>query len=473
MTDAAAKFRYVALADDLERQIAEGVYRGGDRLPSIRTLHRERALSMSTVNQALAELERRGLVQARARSGYFVAPARRREAPALQRHRMRPRRVPLPHLADDFVTASADPGLVPLGGAVLSPELLPLKQLCRITRDVSQRVARAYATYGPPAGAPELRRQIAKRMLELGLGVTPDEVVVSSGCMDAIRLALLAVAKPGDVVAVESPTFFGFLQLVRDFGFYALEIPTDPRTGIDLASLQRALQAHEVKALIVTPNFHNPTGAVLPDEHKREVGRLARRHRVTVIEDDIYGDLYFGDRRPTPLAAVAEGADVLYCSSFSKNLAPGLRVGWVLPGRHLDRVRRLKLSSMITSPALDQLVIAEFLEMGSFDRHLRRLRGQLKSQMSSVLAELARGLPRAARVTDPEGGFLVWVDLGADVDTLELYERARRVGVSILPGALCAVDAKHRARFRVSCGYPFDDRMAAGIERFLRLVESA
>lgn len=291
--------------------------------------------------------------------------------------------------------------------------------------------------------------------------------------MDAIRLALAAITKPGDVVAVESPTFFGFLQLLRDTGLYALEIPTDPRTGIDVDSLARALHNHNVKAIILTPNFHNPTGAVISDANKLAIGDLARRHKATIIEDDIYGDLYLGQRRPPPLAAIATGADVVYCSSFSKNLAPGLRVGWVLPGRHLDKVRRLKLSSTITSPAMNQLVVAEFLESGSFDRHLRRLRTQLKTQMGAVLARLAVGLPPDARVTSPRGGFLLWVALERELDSLQLYEQARQVGVSVLPGALCAVDAKHRSCFRLSCGHPFSERMAQGIDRLTKLVASS
>ena len=467
----AADFHYVALADDLEQQIKSGVYRSGERLPSIRKLHRERSLAVSTVGQALAELERRGLVEARPRSGYFVSRSRRLPAPPLRRHRMRPRRVPLPHLADDFVTASADPRLAPLGGAVLSPELLPLKQLGRLTREVSHFAARSFSQYGPPAGAPELRRQIAKRMLELGLATTEDDVVISSGCMDAIRLALSAVAKPGDVIAVESPTFFGFLQLVRDMGLFALEIPTDPATGIDVASLDKALDRHDVKALIVTPNFQNPTGAVMPDAAKKEVARLAQRHRITIIEDDIYGDLYFSRARPKPLASLAGSADVIYCSSFSKNLAPGLRVGWLVPGsKHLDRVRRLKLSSTITSPPLNQLVLAEFLEAGSFDRHLRRLRGRLKTQVAAVLDRLADVLPPSATVTTPDGGFLLWVGLPKGTDSLELYERAAAQDVSILPGALCAVDAKHRGCLRLSCGHPVTPRINDALGRLAALL---
>lgn len=462
----------MALADDLEALIERGVFRRGEKLPSIRRLHLERGLSIGTVGHALAELERRGLIEAKPRSGYFVTQSPRSlSAPNLHRHRLRPRRVPTPHLADDFVTASADPGLVPLGGAVLGHELLPLKALARATRDVSVRRIRSFAMYGPPAGAPELRRQIAQRMVMLGLPCDAEEIVISSGCMDAIRLALLAVAKPGDIVAVESPTFFGFLQLLRDIGLYALEVPTDPRHGIDLQSVARAVSKHDVRALIVTPNFQNPTGAVISDDGKRELARLARKHRFTIIEDDIYGDLHFGKVRPRPLASLADGADVIYCSSFSKNLAPGLRVGWTIPGRHLDRIRRLKLSGTITSPALNQLIIANVLETGSFDRHLRRLRASLKGQVAAMSNRLSRELPQSVRATAPQGGFLLWLEFEPGTDAQRLYEQAHRRGVSILPGSLCSVDGRYKHHVRLCCGHPWSPQLDKGVKVFANLLK--
>ena len=395
-------------------------------------------------------------MEARPRSGYFVAANKTIATPQVKRHRVRPRRVPLPHLADDFVTASADQTLIPLGGAVLSAELLPLKHLARLTREVASDPAKCFARYGPPAGAEELRRQIAKRMLTQHMSVTTDEVVVSSGCMDAIRLALLATTRPGDVIALESPTFFGFLQAVRDLGLYALEIPTDPQTGIDIDALGRALARHQVEAVIVTPTFQNPTGATMPDDAKRELGRLAKRHKVTIIEDDVYGDLPFELPRPTPVAALSD-ADVIFCSSFSKTLTPGLRIGWLLPGKHLDRVRRLKLSGTITSPAVNQLVIAAFLETGAYDRHLRKLRSALKSQLQAMRACLAEHLPPGSSVASPSGGFLLWARFEEGLDAHALYGEAQQNGISVLPGTLCATDAKYNNCLRLNAGYPYSD----------------
>ncbi len=456
-------FLYAELANQLEHQIVSGVLRPGDKLPSIRKLRANRGLSISTVSQALVELERRGRVEARPRSGYFVKVAKSTVSkPVLMRHRMRPRRVPLPHLADDFVTASANPSSVPLGGAVLSDALLPLKHLGRIARSVVTDPVSSFARYGAPAGELDLRRQIARRMLDLGIAATVDEIVVSAGCMDAIRLALLATTKPGDVVMMESPTFFGFLQLVRDLGLYALEVPTHPEHGIDLRAFARAAERHRAKVAIVTPTFQNPTGACMSSADRERLGAIARRRKMTIIEDDVYGDLAHDGTRHPPLAAVAD-CDTIYCSSFSKTLAPGLRLGWVYATKHIERLKRLKLSGAITSPPMNQLIAAQFLESGSYERHLRRLRIALSGQVASMRRALADHLPAGSQITMPTGGFLLWVQLPADINAHVLYEKLAGKGVSILPGTLCAVDGKYQSFVRVNAGYPWTPRLKKAV----------
>ena len=477
MTDdrsrSSAPLLYQKLADELEAQIRRGAYGSGERMPSVRQLHRERTVSIGTASEAFAELERRGLIEARPRSGYFATPPERVFAsPPVERGRLHPRPVPFDSLTDEFVTVSADPSLVPLGGAVLGPDLVPLRHLARLTREVLGRRPEILARYGPPNGALELRREIAKRMLPLGVTVPVEHVVVTSGCLDAIRIAIASVAKPGDIIAVESPTFFGFLQLLRGAGLKIIEVPVDPLTGIDLDLLERTARRHRIRAVLVTPNFQNPTGGTMPDAHKIRLGQMARKRGFTIIEDDVYGDLHHQPRRPPPIAALVHDADIIYCSSMSKTLAAGLRIGWMIPGHHLRQASGLKLGSIIASPGLNQLVLAEFLAAGSYSRHIRKLRLALKAQMVALTRALAQHLPPGCRMTSPEGGFLIWVMLDEKRDALAVYEAALRLGVTVMPGQLCAIDDRYRSYLRISCGFPWTPRLDQGVRRVGAAIKS-
>lgn len=464
--------RYQLLADQLERQIRAGVYGAGDRLPSVRTLHRERGLAIMTVNAALAELERRGHAQARARSGYFVTSALDLAIPAARRPSPRPRRMPASHPVDDFVAATVDPRLVQLGGAVLGSELLPLTLLGRIARETLPATARVFASYDTPAGAVELRRALARRGTAIGHELHADDVVITSGCMDAIRLALLASTRVGDTVAIETPTFFGVLQAIRELGLSAIEIQTDPSSGLDPDALDTAARRHPIRSLVVTPTLHNPTGACMSVDRRRRLLAVARRHRISIIEDDVYGELVVTGRVPT-LAAMDPTADVLLCSSFSKTLAPALRIGWIVPRLHLDRVRRLKLSGTIASPPFGQLVCAEMLARGAFDRHVRRLRSRLASQVAQARRAIANHFPPGTQVTDPVGGFLLWVRLPPRADAVALQAAALDAGISILPGTLCAIGNEYRGYIRISCGQPWDRRSERAFARLGQLVSTA
>ncbi len=457
------QFRYAALAEELTARIQDGTFRTGERLPSVRALKRQRRLSTATVVRALEEMERRGLIEARPRSGFFVRSQCPLKTPQVSRRLDPPRAATLHALTESIVQSTSQPGLAPFGGAVLSAELLPLTALARHQREVLRRAPDAFARYSDAAGLDELRRAIVRRMMDYGVPSRPEDVVITSGCMDAMRLSLLAVAQPGSLVAVETPTFFGMLQLVRDLGMRAVQIPVDPESGLDLDHLERALCSRRIEALIVTPNFQNPLGALMPDAHKQCLVQLARRHSFAVIESDVYGDLQHASTRPRPLAAFDDGRAVLHCSSFSKTLAPGLRLGWVAPGRHVDRVRSLKLSGTICSPIISQLMMERFLSGGAYERHLRATRIAIARQVAQVRQLVGRAFPEGTRVTSPKGGFLLWAQLPAGCDSERLFFAAQSAKITVLPGIVCALGARFRSCVRLNCGHPLDP----GLERDL------
>jgi DNA-binding transcriptional MocR family regulator len=447
-----SELRYRVLADQLEAMIVAGDYRVGERLPSVRTIHQQGGLAIGTICQALAELEARALVEARPRSGYFVINRRTFVAPTTKPSKARPQRVPLPHLTDEFVAASADKSLVSFGGTK-SPDCL--------------------TAYGPPAGDLSLRREISKLLLGIGIAAASESIVVTSGCMNAMRLAISVATKPGDVVAVESPTFFALLPMLRDAGLLVAEIATDSMTGLNIDMLEQVAVTRRIAAVIVTPHFHNPTGACMHIADKQRLLAVSRKHGFAIIEDDVYGDLYFGVSRPRPIAAIAARTDnIFYCSSFSKTLAAGLRIGFVVCAASIGELTRAKLANTISSPVLNQLIVAQFLRSGSYQRHLRKLRTSLRSQVAATTAAIANYFPGVVQVTAPTGGFFLWMRLPDHIDSRELYDKAMREGISILPGDVCAIDDRFRHNIRLSCGSPWSPVLEKALKRLGALMQS-
>ncbi len=467
-------FRYLALAETIEKGIRNGTYRAGEKLPSIRQLRTKTHLSISTVSQALIELEKRGLVDSRPKSGYYVKPLLENILPLPQtkRPQIRPGRVTINNLAFAILEAMGDDNILQLGGSVMAPELMPIKELARGIKSASlNRLADLMATYENPMGHLELRRQIAQRHMAAMSDIRPEDILITNGCFDAITICLRAVGKQGDVIVVESPTFPWYLQLIEDLHMLALEIPTDAKEGIDLGALRQALDRHAVKACIFNPNFQNPLGFLPSEDKKRDLVKLLTSRNIPIIEDDIYGELYFGNSRPVPLKSFDDKDLVMHCSSFSKTLSPGLRVGWCLPGRFMEKVKRLKLYGSIASPTITQEILCRYLQRGNFDRHLRKLRTTLKRQMMDMTLAVAHNFPRNTRISTPNGGLTIWVQLTEGVDSLELFRQALAAKIAVLPGVICANSDAYRHCIRISCGLPFDDDLQRGIGKLAEIVK--
>ncbi|MFO0747500.1 MAG: PLP-dependent aminotransferase family protein [Myxococcota bacterium] len=412
-------FLYEQLAGELGRAIERGALRQGERLPSVRRLAEDRAVSIATVVQAYLQLENAGLVEVRPKAGHFV---RRRMAevaePRAPRKANLPARVSISDSVARVMAPLGNPKVVPLGQAYLDAELLPIVALNRILAQLAREATTAGARYDLAPGLPTLRHQLARRAVTWGLAMHEDELVTTVGATEAITLGLRAVARAGDTIAVESPCYFGLLQAIEGLGMRALEVPASPRTGMDLDALEDALRARAVTALVLSSNVSNPLGSIMPDESKERLIAIARRHDLAVMDDDVYGDLVFDGTRPRPLKAFDRDGRVLLVGSVSKTLAPGYRVGWIAPGRYFEQVERLKLSQSLASPTLTQMAVAELLASGGYDRHLRRLRGALAGQVERYRVCVTEAFPDGTRVSCPRGGFVLWIEMPAGVDAL-------------------------------------------------------
>lgn len=462
---------YVEIASQVEKLISEGALRPGDRLPSVRKLSKEQKVSVSTVLQSYFLLESRGLIEAKPQSGFYVRP--RRELPpepAISAPNRSAARVGVGELVMRIFEAERDPKVIRLASASPSTSLMPVAALQRAMTSSARKLGPAALNYELPPGNATLRREIARRSLASGVAISPEDVVITVGGMEALNLCLRAVAKPGDAVAIESPTYYGILQVLESLQMRAVEIPTHPRTGICLDALEQALSRQSIKAAMVMPSFNNPLGSCMPEENKKELVRMLGSREIPLIEDDAYGELHFGDSRPRTCQSFDRKGLVLFCSSFSKVLAPGYRVGWAVPGKFKDRVENLKFMSTIATATLPQIAIGEFLGTGGYDRHLRKLRAVFRQHLECYTDVISRAFPAGTRVTRPSGGFVLWIELPESSDSLELHSRALAQGISIAPGPIFSAKGRFRNCIRVNCGQPLDARVESALEKLGRLA---
>jgi DNA-binding transcriptional MocR family regulator len=466
--------RYEELAADIAAMIDNGVLRPGERVPSVRQLHESRGLSASTVFQAYYLLESRGLIASKPRSGYYVR-ARLKHPPAepeISRPTGESAPVDVSELVFEVLDALKMPDVVPLGSAFPSPLLFPLKKLALSAAHSLRKLDPWHTVADLPPGNAALRRQLALRYLLDGVQVPSEEIVVTNGALEALNLCLQAVTRPGDTVLLESPCFYAALQALERLGLKAVEVATHPREGMDLAALAEALNKHSPKACWLMTNFQNPLGSAMPPEKKRELVALLARHQVPLIEDDVYGELYFGARRPVLSKTYDEQGLVMHCSSFSKCLAPGYRVGWAAAGRFARTVERLKLMTTLSAAVPSQAALADYLQQGGYDRHLRQLRHTLSVQQNQMMQALERHFPVGTRFAQPEGGYFIWVQLPTPVDTLLLHRLALQQGISIAPGPIFSAKRAYRHCLRLNYGHPWEPRFEQAMATLGQLIRN-
>lgn len=468
-------YRYQELADFIARLVDRGTLLPGSRVPSLRQISHERGMSLATALQAYRLLEDRGVLEARPQSGYYVARSAyaRLEAPAISKTPSTPSTVSLAAAVLRLFENASDPSLVPLGCAVPSPELLAAGRLDRFLARAARDRGVERNAYAPSRGDRALRRELARRAARWGGALSPDDIVLTCGCTEALALALQAVAQAGDTIAIESPTYFGVLHTLEVLNLRALELPTDPFTGVDPGALEQALRQQSIKACLLSSSLNNPLGCTPTDDRKLQLLRILTQQRVPLIEDDIYGDIFFGERRSTPFSALDAAADVIYCSSFSKTVAPGYRIGWMTPGRHMQRVLERKMASTLSGLPLTQGAFADYLASGGYDRHLRRIRGVFRDNLERMSQAISRFFPEGTRVSRPSGGFVLWVELPRRIDTRELFDQALERGICFAPGDVFSATRSYVHCMRLSCGSPWSARIERALETLGRMARDA
>jgi DNA-binding transcriptional MocR family regulator len=463
---------YRQLADELAGLIQNGSFRSGERMPGVRRQAELRDVSIATSIAAYRQLEDWGLLEVRNRSGFYVKykPAANAQPPRIVVTTMRPAPVTGQDMVLQLIKAANNPDIVQLGAAVPAADFLPTRAIERALTNAARLHRVRASNYEFSPGAPELRRQLAQRMADAGAAIHPDNLVITNGCQEALTLALRAVTKPGDVVAIESPTFYGLLQVIESLGLEALEIPTNPHTGMSLEALELALSRWPVKACVVTPNFSNPLGCCMPEENKHKLVAMLKARSIVLIEDDIYGDLGFSHARPSLCMGIDPDADVILCSSVSKTLSPGLRIGWIAPGRFQEKVEYMKYVLNLATPTIPQLAVADLLENGAYERHLRRVRTDYAQAVTRMTEAVIHYFPQGTKISSPQGGFVIWMELPGDVDSFALARQSLTQGISIAPGPIFSATQKYRHFIRLSCACVWSNRVERALANLAALL---
>ncbi len=466
-------FKYDQVSSYIMQLIDKGTLKPGDRAPSLRKLSANLKVSISTINQAYLSLEDKGVLTARPQSGFYINAELNQsiETPKpIITSCCQPRKVRFGQLFEEIFTISNNPRIAPFAAARPSMKLMPDKALIRETRGILSRYPSACMDYCFPPGHKKLRSQIAIQYSKIGLSISADDIIITNGATEAMTLALQSVAKRGDIIAVESPTYFSVLRLIEKLGMLALEIDSNPTTGIDIESLEYALDTMDITAMLLVPNFNNPNGSLMPENNKKQLVELLNNQQTPLIEDDVYGDLYFGSERPSIAKFYDRDDRVLSCSSFSKTLAPGYRMGWIIGGRYHEKLLEWKQATSSASPSIQQLATAEFLHSGQYDRHLARLRKAFRSQVEKARFMISRLFPDGTRISDPQGGFVLWVELPRNINCYDVYTNALEKNIGITPGMLFSATRKFKNYIRINCGFPWDSETEFAMEQLAGII---
>lgn len=469
---------YEQVADKIKAQVDRGVLGPGQRVPSVRQFSRQLGVSVFTVVQAYWVLENRGTLESRPGSGFYVRPSDR--VPPTDKVRIpggssiqiaSAKQVKARVRSFDYLmAATTDPENLYLSMGFPGLAVMPLKNLQRSLRVGGSRIGHKAFEYNWPFGHGSLRRQLARHYFDCGLEVSSDQVVLTSGCVESLNVAYRMVIRPGDIVAVESPSIFTSMCL-QQYQVKVLEVPSDPRTGMDLDILERVLKKYPVKACVAFPNFKNPGGSLMPDANKKRLVEMLARKGATLIENDIYGDIHFGKVRPRPAKAFDRSGNVLLVSSFSKVLAPGVRVGWLIVGKNIGQALLSKFMATTSTNGYMEAGLAHFMEQGDYVRHLRKVRNQAKESLTLLRKKVLEYFPEGTRINQPEGGVTAWVELPEKVDANRIHQEALDRKILVYPGPSFFLTPRFKNCLSLGFGNLWSEPVEKGIQTLGELAK--
>lgn len=465
-------FLYQQVIDFILALERSGSLRPGDKLPSLRKLSAQLEVSVPTVKQAYIELERQGRVCARPQSGYYLQAQQLKTLLPMRSKwdQCEPTEIDCRSLIEQVYDALHLPDTVALGISNPVNAHPPDKALARLMRSVISRVSAKAVSYGPVNGDPKLRLNLAFRYQERGIRVNHEDLIITNGAQEALSIALQCVAERGDIIAVESPCYFGLIELIESLGMKALEVYTSPEDGVCIKELAKVITQHPIKACLFSTAISNPSGSMMTDKQRESMVALLEASHIPLIEDEVYSDLYFSKTRPIPAQLYSEKGLVLTCSSFSKTAAPGYRVGWLLAGKYEEKAKRIKRAHSCSTAMLPQWTLSDYLTSGDYERHLQVLRKTLLYNCERMRSLIITYFPTQVRISKPQGGGVLWIRCQSHVDTSLFFNQAIAQGVSFAPGEIFSPSGKYKNYMRVSYGVQWSDQIEQAIKTLGQLV---
>jgi len=466
------KYKYEKIIDHIQSAIDKDIFKTNEKLPSLRKITREFNCAISVAMQAYMELEIRGQIHAIEKSGFFVSPQLKHKIPSPQKvsHKLEPKISKSNALAKTVIDLCLNKSIINFGAGVPDQALLPINRLKKSLIKTCREQPELLSQYSPPNGYDKLRQELAYLMLNKGISIAPEEFIITNGCSEAVAVAIKAVTRKGDTIAIESPVFFGIINILEHLERKVIEIPTSPETGIDLISLEQLIQNQKISACIISAVFQNPLSFIMPRENKIKLVNMATQYNIPIIEDDLYGECSFNNKSYHPLKYFDSSGIVLYCSSFSKTISPGSRTGWLISGQYQVRCESIKIAETFGGPVIIQAAMADFLHERGYDYHIKKLKKDISVQTHQIKQLILRHFPRDIKITNPEGGYFLWVELNKEINTMELFHKAVKKKISIIPGPIFTTENKYQNCLRISCGSPITQKTEYGIKTIADMI---
>jgi len=467
-------FRYEQVVSKIEEMVSGLHLQPGDKVPSVRKVSEELKVSLGTVNQAYAILSAKGIITSKPGSGYYISSFNKNGAASGNDNRY----LPLPEVVEVSTMATTMAkntrkyGVINFSSLAPPNEFIPVTRLNKALQSAMKEAVTDSFQYSYLEGHPRLLKQIALHTFDWKNSITSDELLITNGCMEAINLCLDAITKPGDIVAVESPCYAGLLQCLESKGLKALGIRTDPHNGLDLDELEHVLSSQPVAACIFMPVCQNPIGCSMSEENKIRLVKMLSARGIPFIEDDALGELNFNGTKPLPAKAYDQDGNVLYCSSVSKSLSAGFRIGWVAAGKYQGEIEKLKFAANISTNGLLQDAISRFMESGNYNDHLKNLRLSVQEQVTKYRNAISKHFPEEVKISAPVGGYSLWIELPQTVNTLDLLRYALKKGIGFCPGQIFAASNFFQNFIRINCCPFWSKKIDAALKELGKLINA-